>query len=321
MAASEQDVARFLEWVGAGALDRIIDALDREPALVNAVGPHPFWGGRPQALHLAIEGNRRDIFDLLLERGADVSGINDGYDHWSPVMLSINRHRSEMTATLLQHGARLGLLEALMIGDDATVLQMLRDGPLPPFAPNGGSILAFARTRASIDRLLELGASTTQTDRWGSTPLDAFSRLGAAGHALVAHMIERGVPARPQDYARMGDLERLRGLVEADPGVAALEVVIMAAVDFRQYAVVRWLLEQGAPVNARSDAQSRHTALHSAAWNGDAEMVRLLVAAGADPTLRDAQYGATPQGWAETSAQVTNNPACRAVAALLSAAI
>jgi hypothetical protein len=37
--------------------------------------------GRAQALHVAIEGKRRDIFDLLVETGADVSGTNDEYDH------------------------------------------------------------------------------------------------------------------------------------------------------------------------------------------------------------------------------------------------
>ena len=63
------------------------------PALVNAMGPHPFWGGRPQPLHVAIEGERRELFDLLLERGADVNGDNAGYDHWSPLMLAINREQ------------------------------------------------------------------------------------------------------------------------------------------------------------------------------------------------------------------------------------
>ena len=56
--------------------------------MVNAVGPHPFWGGRPQPLHVAIETKRRDMFDLLLGAGADVNGTNDEYDHWSPLMLA-----------------------------------------------------------------------------------------------------------------------------------------------------------------------------------------------------------------------------------------
>jgi len=83
--------------------------------------------------------------------------------------------------------------------------------------------------------------------------------------------------------------------------------------------MVEWLLAHGANVNARSDAESRHTALHSAAWNGDLEMVKRLVAAGADRTARDAQYDGTPQGWAETSIEVSNNPKCADVVAYLDA--
>lgn len=154
-------------------------------------------------------------------------------------------------------------------------------------APNGGSILAFARTPFTIDRLIALGADTDAKDRWGSTPIDAMSRLGAGGHDLVRRLIAHGVPAAPKEYARLGDLDTLSQLVEQDPSVAKLDAVMMGAVDFRHYAVVEWLLARAGNVNARADAQSRQTALHSAAWNGDLRMVQLLIEAGADPTARD----------------------------------
>lgn len=70
-----------------GHLDAVRKALKRAPDLVNRAGQHPFWGGQPQALHLAIEGNRQDMFDLLLAQGADVNGTNTGYDNWSPLSL------------------------------------------------------------------------------------------------------------------------------------------------------------------------------------------------------------------------------------------
>jgi ankyrin repeat protein len=310
-------VTRFLQLVGAGAIAEVITLLDQTPSLVNAVGPHPFWGGRPQALHLAVEGNRADLFALLLERGADVSGSNDDYDHWSPLMLSLNRGRAAMTEELLRRGARVGLPEALLLADDAVVNRLLGDGPLPSITPNGGSLLAFARTPWAIDRLLALGASADTKDRWGATPIDAFSRLGRSGDALVTHLVERGCTARPQDYARLGDWARLRTLVERDPAVARSEAVMMAAVDSGHHAIVGWLLEHGAPVDARTDAGSRHTALHSAAWNGDREMVAQLLAGGADATLRDGEHDATAAEWAEVAVRVTNNPRCAEVAVLL----
>ena len=49
--------------------------------------------------------------------------------------------------------------------------------------------------------------------------------------------------------------------------------------------------------------------------NGDLEMVKLLVTAGADRHGRDAQYDSTPRGWAETSIEVSNNPKCADVVA------
>ncbi|MGH8189128.1 MAG: ankyrin repeat domain-containing protein, partial [Steroidobacteraceae bacterium] len=94
--AEDARIAAFLRDVGAGRVDAVKATLAELPGIVNAVGPHPFWGGRPQALHVSIETNRRDVFDLLLEAGADVNGNNASYDHWSPMMLTYYRERSDM---------------------------------------------------------------------------------------------------------------------------------------------------------------------------------------------------------------------------------
>jgi hypothetical protein len=255
--------------------------------------------------------------DLLLVRGADVNGVNEQYDHWSPLMLAIQRDQPEIRDELMARGARVGLVEALMLGDDDRTARLLAGDSLPDILPNGGSLLAFARTPFAIDRLLELGAPTTIRDRWGSSPSDALSRLGPRGRPLVEHLIRRGVPAAPQEYARMDDRAALERLVEADPSVAAQDAVMMGAVDFSHHDLAAWLLERGANVNARSDAESHHTALHSAAWNGDLRMVKLLIEAGADPAIRDAQYDATPRSWAQTAIEVTNSEACRDVVAYL----
>jgi len=314
---ADQIVKAFFELVGNGRIDDVRRVLDAAPQMVHAIGPHPFWGGRPQALHVAIETGRQDLFDLLLERGADVNGRNDEYDHWSPLMLAMNRDRTAMRDELLRRGVRIGLVEALMMADDGRAEAILDTTGLPDIVPNGGSILAFARTTRAIDRLLALGASIDAKDRWGSTPMDAMSRLGARGMPLVSHLIARGASATPKEYARLGDIERLSALYEKDPAVARLDVVMMGAVDFRHHALVEWLLARGANVNARAEAQSHQTALHSAAWNGDLRMVQILLAAGADRTLLDDEHQGTPRQWAEVSFRVTNNPKCVEVAEYL----
>jgi ankyrin repeat protein len=312
----EEEVAAFLRTIGEGDLEGVRAALAARPALVNAAGPHPYWGGRPQPLHVAIDGKRREMFDLLLAAGADVDGSNEGYDLWSPLMLTFARDREDMRRTLIERGARIGLVEAMLMKDDALVDRLLAQG-LPAAIPNGGSILAFARTPHAIDRLLALGAAAEAKDRWGTTPIQAMSRAGADGPALVGHMIRRGFAASPEGYGRLGDRAMLESLAEADPAAVVADAVLMAAVDRGHHALARWLIGRGANPNARTAALSRQTALHNAAWNGDLEMAQSLVAAGADIGARDGEHDATPLGWAETSIRISGNPGCPAVAAWL----
>jgi hypothetical protein len=296
--------------------------LHEQAALVHAVGPHPFWGGRPQALHVAIDTDRPDMARLLLRAGADPNGRNDEYSHWSPLLLATQKRRGAIRKMLLRRGARIGLVEALALGDDDVVLRKLRRGraALPEHAPGEGSLLCFARTPAAIDRLLALGVSTEARDRWGATPMEALSRLGRRGTALVRHLHARGVAAGPEVFARLGDRRTLARILADDPSVIRNPAVVKAAVDFGHHGLARWLLERGADPDARSEAASRDTCLHSAAWNGDLAMVELLLERGADPTLRDHEHDGTPAGWAEVAVDVTNNPSCREVEARLRAA-
>jgi Ankyrin repeats (many copies) len=63
------------------------------------------------------------------------------------------------------------------------------------------------------------------------------------------------------------------------------------------------LVEPAVPAdpNARDDEGA--TPLHLAAWDGDLERIRELLAAGADPTITDGRFGTTPLGWAEHAYQ------------------
>lgn len=317
---TDETVASFLRAVGDGRLHDVQAALAAEPTLVNAIGPHPYWGGRPQALHVSIETKRRDMFDLLVVGGADINGSNDQYEHWSPLMLTFHWDQPGMRKALVERNARVGLVEAMLFEDDTAVKKMLRRGKsaLPKVQPNGGSLLAFARTPFAIDRLLELGASVDQKDRWDTTPMEAMSRLGPRGRPLVRYLVQRGVKAEPQEYARLGDTESLADHIAHNPDIARSEAVMMAAVDFGHHDLVRWLLSQGANANAKVAWGSQATALHSAAWNGDLEIVQLLVAAGADISTRDAEHDNTPAGWAQVAITVSNNPKCKDVVDYLS---
>jgi ankyrin repeat protein len=67
--------------------------------------------------------------------------------------------------------------------------------------------------------------------------------------------------------------------------------------------VAEWLLDHGADADLRHDfGGAEHgraaTAMHLAAQYGAHGCLRLLLARGADATVRDALYGGTPHGWA-----------------------
>jgi uncharacterized protein len=108
---------------------------------------------------------------------------------------------------------------------------------------------------------------------------------------LVEIVLAAGPELDVHDAAAVGDAERLRELIGAEPelvralagdGFAPLHL----AAFFRQPHAVRLLLELGADVDAPAANESRVTPLHSAAASGDRDCVRLLLDAGADPNAR-----------------------------------
>ncbi len=63
---------------------------------------------------------------------------------------------------------------------------------------------------------------------------------------------------------------------------------------------MEWLLDHGADPNARwSHWDAEVTPLHLAVLGGHAEIVRLLLHAGADPRIRDSKHDSDAIGWAE----------------------
>jgi hypothetical protein len=129
----------------------------------------------------------------------------------------------------------------------------------------------------------------------GNTEIaDYLESLGAARPALdpVSAFVAAVLAGGPVDPAGVAAARAAR------PGL-----VVWAASRGRVDAVRR-LVELGFDVNAlgRGDVpveQPWSTALHHAAGDGNLPLARLLLELGADPTIRDARFDATPLGWAE----------------------
>jgi len=115
---------------------------------------------------------------------------------------------------------------------------------------------------------------------------------------IVQLFIDRGHELTFYEAAALGDLPRMRELLDADPslldafgedGFNALGLAIF----FRHPEVARLLIDRGADVVAPARNAMKVAPVHAAATQGDREMMQLLLERGADPNARQ-QMDYTP---------------------------
>ena len=114
------------------------------------------------------------------------------------------------------------------------------------------------------------------------------------GHVEAARVLRAGGATEPALDAAAA-IEA--AYMAADPTVTAPPPpgLLARAAEHGRADAVALLLARGADVNAMP---GRATALHEAAFRGDRALVDLLLAAGADPSLRDREFHADAAGWA-----------------------
>jgi hypothetical protein len=237
---------------------------------------------------------------LLLERGADP---NDGQTLYNRMFGTDDDHLVLLFEFGLGTGdggpwrARLGdavespevmlrrQLEWAVTHDQRARARLLAEhgvdlGARLPSGRPAAELAALNGHTALADDLVELGAPPPELP-----PVDAFV---AAALAADVEAVERLRVVHP------GVVVQAR---EARPGL-----VVWAAANGRRPAV-ELLVGLGFGVNAlgRGDApveQPWETALHRAAGDGDVALVQALLSLGADPSIRDARFDATPLQWA-----------------------
>lgn len=174
---------------------------------------------------------------------------------------------------------------------------------------------------ATVRELIESGADVNSTDEHGMGPLLTFTP------SVVEYLLSKGADPNRQTneggasvlagIAYMNNADCVRLLLEggADPNAAnestgetALHSCL-AKPDGDRHAVVKLLIEHRADPNQRTipgvktlafwrDVRTRgETPLHRAAAYATEETIQLLLKAGADKTIRDAN-GDSPQSWA-----------------------
>ncbi|HVE73238.1 MAG TPA: ankyrin repeat domain-containing protein [Thermoanaerobaculia bacterium] len=135
-------------------------------------------------------------------------------------------------------------------------------------------------------------------------------------------LVDRGAPVSFGEACALGDEARVRELLGADPTALRSRTAdgfpgLGMAIFFGNGALARWLIEQGADVNAAAENAQRVAPVHAAAAVRDRETMRVLLERGADANAKQqmdytALHGAASRGDVEMGKLLIENGADRA---------
>ena len=232
-----------------------------------------------------------EALELLLNAGVDLNFVGDWGN--TAIYFLLTWHDIEREPKVGQ-----GIRWLLAHGADPNVLSSKqRETALHVAARKGQSI-------GTIQLLLDHGAELNARRSDGSTAW-ALARRG--GHDAIAELLQNaGAETRSLSpfetllaACGRGDAEEARRLTSPEL-VSQLadedRLMLVEAAQKGRTSTVAACLAAGFPVNT-IDSQGA-TALHLAAIDGRAKIVRMLLAAGADTTIRDKEHSSTPLGWA-----------------------
>jgi ankyrin repeat protein len=277
-------------------------------------------------MHWAAAAAHLDVIRRLADAGGDVTGRGD--DHGLEVIgwatcwdgADDGAHR-EAAEFLVSRGARHHIFSAIALNLAGEVRRIVAADPTAlnrRMSRHEGSRLplhfAVAKNRREMAALLlELGADPLGADEAGypattyATSLESDRPVLERIRELTAAELlsaDRGSrPTRGRDVdllatVSLGDWPAAERLLHDSPQLASSGVLHLLA-KRNDLTGARWLLERGADPNARwNHWDALVTPLHLAILGGHAEMTRLLLDAGADPTIRDDKHDADALDWA-----------------------
>ena len=271
-----------------GFTDSVADLLGTNPALVHAKG-----GDGCTPLHFT-----RDIgiAELLLEHGAGIDVRDEDHDS-TPAQWRIG-DAPAVARYLLDRGATPDIFLAAALGDAELTARLVsgnpacvshRIGRLPDFPPigyqgRGGTIMQWSLAFNSYSHQIALLKGHHHIFDFLYANSDPQTRL------LVCCVLARREDAEaiscqhPDIVANLPDLD--------------LELLPRYCWETNSnYEAVRLMLDLGFPV-AHPERSHGYSALHNAAWSGDAALVDLLIARGHPVDIVDPRFNATPLGYA-----------------------
>lgn len=246
----------------------------------------------------AVQYNRRDVLDVLVEFGADISGA-DAKWHNTPLGFNLSHRPSDSGHAR----AMKGIEYLLELGADPNVPTGSTQEPLLHLACMTG------QPGWVFEMLLRHGADPTVRFMGGHS---AYEAAIALGNDEAADVIARyggaadvGAKARMLAEIARGGIPENVGNLQLNP---IEKEVLHKWAESGNVEGVRAGLDSGFEIDFRAHGCGE-TALHQAAYCGRYDVVRLLLDRGADYTIQDSMYNATPFGWAIHATMFNRNPA------------
>ncbi len=266
-----------------GKLDKLRELVAANPAVVHARG-----GDGQTPLHFACSV---EIATFLLEHGAEIDALD--VDHESTPAQYMMRDRREVARYLVSCGCKTDILMASALGDLSLVRRLLDEDPsrisvnvslehFPKKNPRaGGTIYLWTLGGRKSPHLLAKESGHLEVLRLLMERSPDSLKLLLALELGDKELFDRMLAASPHIPKNLSEAEK-RKLVEAaqDGNIDA----------------VRLMLEAGWPVDARG--YHGGTALHWAAYLGNAEMTKLLLRFNPPLELKDHDFNGPPLGWA-----------------------
>ncbi|HEY7338601.1 MAG TPA: ankyrin repeat domain-containing protein [Bryobacteraceae bacterium] len=308
---SGRDIWATITAAETGDTETLRGLLRRDPGLSRA---EYFY---TQPIHFAVRSGHLEAVQLLLDAGADPEW--NSFHHGSLIEMARDRGHENIAEILEQARERRGRVvpgpdhpihQAARTDDVQRVRELLDAAPslLDRGDKLGGTPLHRAVTgsaRRVVALLLDRGANIHAIHStsggsgrgWGPWDVQAIDlaifgnnpTAPAKGDFQTARLfVERGATCDVTIAAALGDLDRVRSLLDQNPE-RIREIrpngrrPLTAALAFRHSAVARFLLERGADPGWPEVGSPNGASLRIAAGDGDREMVELLLAHGADP--------------------------------------
>lgn len=240
-----------------------------------------------------LNGNA-EMTRLLLEAGADPNDGESLYHSTEQLDLACMR-------LLLRYGARVNgsnAIKHILDRESPDGLRLLLDAGGDANAPNdqGDTALHWAvrrgRSPEIVAMLLDHGADIDAVRHDGRT---AYALARVSGQTAVAERLA----ARGAD-TRLSAIDSVAAGTGGEVPAASLTSsenarLFVQLAESGNIGAVETLLNAGLPVDAVDEFGS--TALHWAAWKGNAPLMRLLLARGARTDIREGRFNAPPSGW------------------------